>query len=177
MPSAYPFLSYDSFSWRPLWDRFTITACMVVPAVVKANSKVKGKGQISTPGGSETPERILMKPKLYNYVADTTTHANPCGGATMWVLSENTWQVTCFGFLGDLLLLLSAFYANKHAFILLLAPSPHGWTDFDDLDIIWRVSAQGMILGWKWHRVPFRGSNAPKTPHFGLGIGVFNPNA
>ena len=37
-------------------------------AVVKANSKVNGKGQISTPCGSETPERILLKPRIYNYM-------------------------------------------------------------------------------------------------------------
>jgi len=38
-----------------------ITACTVVQAVVKANSRSNGKGQISTRWGSETPERISMK--------------------------------------------------------------------------------------------------------------------
>ena len=40
---------------------FTITACTVVQAVVKATSQSNGKGQILTPRGSETPERISMK--------------------------------------------------------------------------------------------------------------------
>ena len=31
-----------------------------------------------------------------------TTHANPCGVVTTWVVSANTWHLTCFGFLGDL---------------------------------------------------------------------------
>ena len=37
-----------------------ITACTVVQAVVKATSQSNGKGQILTPRGSETPERISM---------------------------------------------------------------------------------------------------------------------
>jgi len=28
-----------------------------------------------------------------------TTRANPCGAATTWVVSANTWHVACFGFL------------------------------------------------------------------------------
>ena len=79
-----------------------ITACTVVQAVVKANSQSNGNGQISTTRGAKTPERMLMKPKIYNYIVFMTTHANPCGGATTWVVSSNAWHVTCFGFLGDL---------------------------------------------------------------------------
>jgi len=37
-----------------------------VQAVVKANSQSNGKGQISTPRGSKTPEQILTKPTIYN---------------------------------------------------------------------------------------------------------------
>jgi len=40
----------------------TITACMVVQAVVNA---------------------------IHNYVAGVTTHANPCGAATTWVVLAN----------------------------------------------------------------------------------------
>ena len=78
--------------FRPVraWVFLCITACTVVQAVVKANSKVNGKGQISTPCGSETPERISMKPRIYNYVAGTTTHANPYGAATTWMVSAIT---------------------------------------------------------------------------------------
>jgi len=65
---------------------------------VKANQR-NGNGQTSTPRGSKTPERISMKLGIYNYVGVVTTHANPHGAATTWVVSANTWHVTCFGFL------------------------------------------------------------------------------
>ena len=71
-------------------DRLQITACTVVQAVVKATSQSNGKGQILTPRGSETPERISMKLGIYNRVAGMTTHANPCGDATTWVVWANT---------------------------------------------------------------------------------------
>jgi len=67
-----------------------ITACTVVQAVVKATSQSNGKGQILTPRGSETPKRISMKLGIYNRVAGMTTHANPCGAATTWVVWANT---------------------------------------------------------------------------------------
>ena len=66
-----------------------ITACTLVQAVVKATSQSNGKGQILTPRGSETPERIWMKVGIYNRVAGMTTHANPCGAATTWVVWAN----------------------------------------------------------------------------------------
>ena len=67
-----------------------VTACTVVQAVVKATSQSNGKGQILTPWGSETPERILMKLGIYNRAASMTTHANPCGAVTTWVVWANT---------------------------------------------------------------------------------------
>jgi len=67
-----------------------ITACTVVQAVVKANSQSNGNGRISTPRGSQTPERISMKLGIYNYVGGMTSHANPHGAATTWVVSANT---------------------------------------------------------------------------------------
>ena len=69
---------------------YFVTACTVVQAVVKATSQSNGKGQILTPWGSETPERILMKLGIYYRVAGMTTHANPCGTATSWVVWVNT---------------------------------------------------------------------------------------
>ena len=50
------------------------TACTVVQAVVKATSQNNGKGQILTPWGSETPERISMKLGIYNRVAGMQIH-------------------------------------------------------------------------------------------------------
>ena len=111
-----------------------ITACTVVQAVLKANSQSNGNWQISTPNGSQTRERISMKLGIYNYVWGVTTHANPHGAATTWVVSANTWLVTCFGFL----VLYTLFYCT-----LGITPSPHWWTDFDDLYVIWRVLAHG----------------------------------
>ena len=67
-----------------------ITACTVVQAVVKATSQSNGKGQILTPWGSETVERISMKLGIYNRVAGMPTHANQCGAATTWVVWVNT---------------------------------------------------------------------------------------
>ena len=65
-------------------------ACTVVQAVVKATSQSNGKGQILTPWGSETPERISMKLGICSRAADMTTHANLCGAATTWVVWTNT---------------------------------------------------------------------------------------
>ena len=67
-----------------------VTACTVVQAVVKATSQSNGKGQILTPWGSETPEWISMKLGIYDRAAGMTTHANPCGAATTWVVWANT---------------------------------------------------------------------------------------
>ena len=84
-----------------------ITACTVVQAVVKANSQSNGNGQISTPRGSKTPERISMKLAIYNYIGSMTKHASLHGAATTWMVLANTWLVTCFGFLVYLFLLYS----------------------------------------------------------------------
>jgi len=65
-------------------------ACTVVQAKAKANSQRNGKWQISTPWCSKTPERILMKLGIYNYIVGMTTHANPCDAATTWVVWANT---------------------------------------------------------------------------------------
>jgi len=75
------------------------------------------------PRGSKTPERILMKPKIYNCVAGMTTHANACGAATTWVVSANTWHVTCFGFSDDFFSFLYSWDRLRHRPL----------TDFDDL--------------------------------------------
>ena len=90
----------NNIIYTPLCTIQQITACTVVQAVVKATRQSNGKGEILTPWGSETPERISMKLGIYNRAAGMTTHANPCGAATTWVVWANTWKNTCFGFLG-----------------------------------------------------------------------------
>ena len=86
--------------------KVVITACTVVQAVVKATSQSNGKGQILTPRGSETPERISKKLGIYNRVAGMTTNANPCGAATTWVVWANTWKKHMLWFL--------RYYRNKY---------------------------------------------------------------
>jgi len=50
-----------------------------------------GKWQILTPQGQETktPEPILMKLGMVDYVWDPTPHDNIGGGSTMWVVWAN----------------------------------------------------------------------------------------
>jgi len=132
----------------------SITACMVVQAVVKANSQSNGKGQILTPWSSETPERISMTLRIYNRVNGKPTHANPCGAATTWVVWANTWKNTCCGFLGIHFFNFLIFFG----FILRLTPSAQKWTDFDNLYVIRRVSAQWCaFLGSRSYCSPFWG--------------------
>ena len=51
-------------------------------------------------------------------------------------------------------------------FILWLAPSPHTWTDFDDLYVIRRVSAQGCAFWGLVHTAPHFGGKIPQKPLF-----------
>ena len=66
---------------------------------------------------------------------------------------------TCCGFLDVPFLIF--------CFILRLAPSAQKWTDFDDLYVIRRVSAQGCAFwGFRSYCSPFWGQN-PKKNNFG----------
>ena len=114
-----------------IWS--VITARTVVEAVVKATSQSNGKGQVLTPWGFETPERISMKLGIYNRVEGMPTHANPRGAATTWVVWANTWKKHVFWFL------IGVPFLKVFCFILRLAPSPHTWTDFDDLCVILKI--------------------------------------
>ena len=130
---------------------------MISFGVRRATSQSNGKGQILTQWGSETPERISMKLRIYNRVAGMPTHANPSGAATTWVVWANVKK--------HLLWFLVYTFFN---FILRLAPSPHKWTDFDDLYVIRHVSAQGCAFwGSRSYCSPFWGQNAPKKNYFG----------
>jgi len=46
--------------------------------------------QISTSRASKTPERILVKPRIYKQVAGVSTRGNPRDDATTWVVSAIT---------------------------------------------------------------------------------------
>ena len=43
-----------------------------------------------------------MKHGIHNYVGGMSTHANPCGTTTTWVVLVNTWLVSCCGSLAYL---------------------------------------------------------------------------
>jgi len=75
------------------------------PSCCKSHYLKYGEARFSTLWGSQTPERISIKPRIYNQVVGSTTHAKLGGAATTWVVSANTWHVTCFGFFSDLFLL------------------------------------------------------------------------
>ena len=65
--------------------------------------------------------------------------------------------------LSGFFLCLSLFWSLGHAH------RSHRWTDFDDLYVMWRISAQGCALwGCRWYASPFRGSNPPKNNFEGL---------
>jgi len=50
-----------------------------------------GTGKFRLQGVAQNPpERILMKLGIYNYDGDMTTHANPHGATTTWVVWANT---------------------------------------------------------------------------------------
>jgi len=142
-------------SWVLDW---LFTACTVVQAVVKANSRSNGKGQILTPWGSETPERILMKLGIYNQVAGVPAHANPSGAATTWVVWANTWKNTR-RFLG--------IHFKFFCFILRLTPrrtSGPILTICTSYDVFppKDVPFWGLV-----HTAPHFGGKIPQNPYFG----------
>jgi len=143
------------------------TACTVVQGVVKANCQSNGKGQILTPWGSETPERISIKLGIYNHVAGMLTYANPCGAVTTWVVWANTWKKHMLWFLRYTFFAL--FFGSRRARtcgpILTIYKS---YDVFQPKDVPFRVSFILLpILGVKYH----------KNPYFGAWIGIFKLNA
>jgi len=85
-----------------------------------------------------------------------TTHAKLGGTVTVWMVSANTWRVTCFGFL-----------RNLCYFILGIVHSRHQWTYFDDLYVIWRVSCKDCLFGVVLILHPILGIKWLQNPHFG----------
>jgi len=75
-----------------------------------------------------------MKFGIYNYFPDVTTRANPYGAATTWVVWVNS-QFATVGFLSVSFLFLQ------------LVQRSHRWTDFNDLDVIWRLSPKDVPFG------------------------------
>jgi len=65
---------------------------------------------------------------------------------------------TCCGFL--------SIFKIFFCFILRLMPSAQKWTDFDDLYVIQRVSAQDVPFAGLVYTVPHFGGKIPKKPQF-----------
>jgi len=69
--------------YQPSTQNYCHHSLYSVQAVVKANSQSNGKCKFRLQRNSKTPERILMKPRIYNYIVGMTT-------ATTWVVTEYT---------------------------------------------------------------------------------------
>jgi len=89
-------------------------SCMAVQAVIKANSQSNEMAKF-TPRGFKTPEQILVKLRIYNYVVGMTTHANLCDTVSTLVLSANTRFVTCCSFLVYLSSFFTLFFSSRPA--------------------------------------------------------------
>ena len=61
-----------------------------------------------------------MKLEIYKHVAGVTTHANPCGVVTTWVVSANTSLVTYFDFLEYLFLFMASLCNRAGHYIFVL---------------------------------------------------------
>ena len=105
------------------------------------------------------------------YITTSRVYAHTC--KSMWRcdnvggLGEHVKNTGC-GFLG--------IFFKFFGFILRLAPSLHTWTDFDDLYVIRRVSAQGCAFWGIVHTAPHFGGKIPQKHYFGAWIGIFKLN-
>ena len=135
-----------------------VTACTVVQAVVKATSQSNGKGQILTPRGSETHEPISMKLGIYDRVAGMTTHANPCGAATTWVVWANTWKNMLWFLRYTFFSLLYSSARAERAHVVRFWRSIRHTTCF---------RPRMCLLGVSFILLPILGAKSPKIPNFG----------
>ena len=99
-----------------------------------------------------------------------TTHANPCGAATTWVVWANTWKNTCCGFLGILFFKFFAlFFGSRRA--RKCGPILTIYTSYDVFP------PKDVPFGGLVHTAPhFGGKIPPKTPILGAWIGIFKLN-
>ena len=104
----------------------TITACTVVQVVVKAIAKVMGKAKFWPPGAAK-PLNGFRWNNEYITMSWVCPHMKIHVALRKLGWSGRTREKnTCCGFL----------IFNFFCFILRLAPSPHKWTDFDDLYVL-----------------------------------------
>ena len=99
--------------------------------------------------------------RRYDHTCKSMWRCDNVGGLGEHVKKHMLWFLRCTFF----------------CFILRLAPSAQMWTDFDDLYVIRRVSAQACAF-WVSRSFcsPFWGQNPPKTPILVAWIGIFKLN-
>ena len=127
-----------------------------------------GKAKFWPPGGwgSETPQRISMKLGIYNHVVSMTTHANPCGAETTWVVWANTWKNICWGFLG--IPFLALYFGSRRA-----RTSGPILTIYTSCDVF---PPKDVPFGSRSYCSPFGGKIPPKKTILAAWIGIFKLN-
>jgi len=119
--------------------------------------QVNGDGQISTPTAPKPLNQFWWNSKL------RTTIWRPPTTQDFISMRRRGWSRRIASLpLSGVCLCLSFFWSLRHVH------RSYRWTDFDDLYVMWRISAQGCAF-WRsrWYAFPFRGSNLPKPQFWG----------
>ena len=98
-----------------------------------------------------------------------TTHANPCGAATTWVVWANTWKNTCFGFLG-IPFFSFLFYSSARA------QPAHVYRFWRSIRHTTCFRPRMCLLGVSFMLLPILGVKSPKKPILGAWIVIFKLN-
>ena len=142
-----------------------ITGSAVALHCCKAHSKSIGKMENSTPCKIVIHENFILKLGIRDYVENITHYTNFYVHRFSGGFSTNRWNIT--------LLWLFSCPVMSCPFFLVHTPSSNRATDFGDLWLKWRGSAQGwsfLMSDIIW------GKCAPKTPQKGAWLGIFKPN-
>ena len=137
-----------------------ITACTVVQAVVKKTSQSNGKAKFWPPGAPKPLNGFqwnleYITGRGYDHTCKSMWRCDNAGGLGEHVKKHVLWFLRCT-------------FLKFFCFILRLAPSAQKWTDFDDLYVIRRVSAQGCAFwGVSFILLSILGVKSPKNPYLG----------
>ena len=102
-----------------------ITAWAVALSCYISHGAMHRKKADFDPSGAKTPEPILMKLGMVDYVHDPTLHANFGGGSYTWVVWAHTWLVKSRSFFSFFLFFFLSFF-------LFLLSSPRAQVAFLD---------------------------------------------
>ena len=118
-------------------------------------AKSMGMGKFRPPTSPKPLNRFWWNSNLRTTIWRPPTIQNKFHfDRTTWVVSANT-QFATVGFLS---LSFFLFWSLRHAH------RSHRWTDFDDLYVIWHLSAQG--CAFRWYASPFTGVKSPQKNNF-----------